>query len=255
MTKLWDSPYQTIAYAEGLAAVNVPVERHLTPAGDVYFTDGPAGSTAWELDAGVPLDTLQLVDRVAYKMRATPSESLVADAYYTLALDPATTVVANRFMRNVRKARAAMPGARLEVAETGQQLTAVIDAFEAHEERRDGMARDEFGRRIRSLFYAGALLAYAMIDGDTVKGAACVLQSRTQTNLRYYTSDRATTVGHLLHLALIEDLLGDRGFAVVDLSGISPVSGDIKLRGIDEFKHQLGGTVTVFERYGGYAHM
>lgn len=248
MIERWNSPYQTSVYAEGLEAAGVPVEVLNTPDGNIYFSDGPDAKTAWELDSRFCLDALDHTGRAIYRHRKTISVSPDIDAYYTLALNLEDINVANRFMRNVRKARADMPNSRLEIAETEHQLTAIINSFGAYEERRDGIAMDEFTRRIKSLSEAGALLAYALIDGDVMKGAVCVLKSQTQANLRYYTSERGDGAGHLLHYSVIENLFANRGLDVVDLSGISPSSDDKKLKGIDEFKQQLGGTIIEFER-------
>jgi len=244
----WNSPYQNSAYIEGLQAANIPVDIVKTPDGTIYFSDGPETPTAWELDIRFSPTTLHMAGRLAYQMCAAPSEPLRAKSYYTLALTPEDTTIANRFMRNVKKANAVMPQAHLEIAETKSQLTTVIGAFEPHRERRDDIPMNDFAQRITALHKAGALLAYALMNGTDNLGVACVLTSQSQANLRYYTSERANYAGHLLHHYLIEDLFSVKGFDVVDLSGVSPSTTDRKLQGIDEFKKQLGGTVVEFKR-------
>jgi hypothetical protein len=249
MNRIWDSPYQTASYHAGLLAAGIDAELLETASGPVYFDGSGDVPTAWELSSTVSLSTDQLRGRAAFRLCSIPSlETPDAHSYYTRVVSAADSRFASRFMRNVRKARQALPQARLEIAETEEQIQKVLAAFDAHPDRRDAMSTAEFSHRILSLLESGSLTAYALVEGSNVLGSACVLRSPTQANLRYYTAERRGNAGHLLHYEVISQLFEHEAVDIVDLSGISPTTKDSKLKGIDEFKQQIGGTIVEFEQ-------
>jgi hypothetical protein len=246
MRTQWESPYQTPAYYEGLLQAGVPMEKLETPQGVIYFDCSSAIPTAWELSATTPVDLATLKGRAAYRLCASSEQR--NDSYYTLALGALDPRFSNRFMRNVKKAKAAMPLASLELAETDRQLQQALAQFADHPDRRDNIAQPDFTRRVKALGEAGAMLTYALLNDGEVIATACALTSSTQANMRYYTAERINQAGHLNIYRVVEELFANRALDIVDLSGISPVSGDKKMNGIDEFKYQIGGSVLEFEK-------
>ena len=211
-----------------------------------YFDCSSAIPTAWELSATTPVDLATLKGRAAYRLCASSEQR--NDSYYTLALGALDHRFTNRFMRNVKKAKAAMPLASLELAETDRQLQQALAQFADHPDRRDNIALPDFTRRVKALGEAGAMLTYALLNDGEVIATTCALTSSTQANMRYYTAERTNQAGHLILYSVIEELFANRALDIVDLSGISPVSGDKKMNGIDEFKYQIGGSVLEFEK-------
>lgn len=246
MRTQWESPYQTPAYYEGLLQAGVPMERVSTPQGDIYFDCSSETPIAWELAATAPLDPATLKGRAAYRLCVSSEQR--GDSYYTLAVGATDPRFSNRFMRNVKKAKAGMPHATLELAETDTQLHQALAHFTEFPERRDHIPIPDLYRRIKALGDAGAVLTYALRNEGVVIATACALKSATQANMRYYSAPRQDNAGHLLQYWVIDDLFTNKALDIVDLSGVSPLSDNETMNGIDEFKRQIGGTTLEFER-------
>lgn len=248
----WESPYQTLAYANALAASDFTVSERTAPGGQaVYFYGDRPEQVAWEVGPHIEVEGLGISeDQYVYRPAQLVDEPS-PDDYYTRALSAAEVGFSNRFMRNVQRAHRAYPAVALESAVTRRQQSELVAAFDPYPERRDDISPDRFGNAVSSLIGAGAMEAYAMKSprSKELLGAMCVLRSDTQANLRYYTAQRAECAGHLLHYLTIDRLLGN-GAEIVDLSGISPHSDDPQLKGIDTFKGQIRSEVVRFQRFG-----
>ena len=243
----WKSPYQSEAYWNALSHENL--EFTSVPQADgssVYFDHSVPVPTAWEVSSNHDL-VLPDDESVVYQLcDSLPSGS--SDSYYTLALSSTDARFDNRYIRQVKKARSLFANPILRLAETDAQIETALAQFDNCPERRDGIPMSSFKRRITALTNASLLLSYVLYDQDEPLGVSFVLKTDTQANLRYYSAVRDKNAGHLLHFLSIEDLFSQQGIEVVDLSGISPYSDDQKMRGIDEFKHQIGGACVEFRR-------
>jgi hypothetical protein len=252
MIQHWDSPYQTEAHYNGLKDAGILVDKLILPDSQIYF-DGneSAPLTAWEVGPNVDIRADILGGRRVFQLADTTNGLTNEDSYYTLALHRDADRFSSRFMRNVRKAQNTYPEHRLVIVETPLRIKTAIEAFNEHPNRRDDLETTEFSRRVSSLMGHGAMAVYALQSDEQLPiGVACVLKSSKQANLRYYSADRQGCAGHLLHYLLIEELFSKQSLDIVDLSGITPVTTDSKLSGIDEFKRQIGGETLEFRQVG-----
>ena len=252
----WNSIYQTPEYNEAIAQTGARIDVLTTQGGHKVYFNGTETLTAWEVDASVDMDTLDLPsDYAAMKLsEAGPYEAIAwaednIDDYYTSALFKhyPDAYFSQRFMRNVLKAQKA--GVTLEVVETSSQIEKALDKFTPHEGRRDGLTVDAFRSTVKHLLDASVARAFVTTTpGSTeLSGSSVVLLNDTQANMRYYTADRGLPYGHYLHHATIEHLFKETGLEIVDQSGISPPhETDPTFRGVTEFKRQVGGTVLRF---------
>lgn len=248
----WKSPYQSREYWSTLAKVGVEYDAVTQSDGGVLFFDLTEQiPTAWEstrcYDTAPSISDISTVYQIC-----KPSTDMHEDSYYTLALSSRDARFNKRYQRQVRRAFANLSNPTIKLAETPRQIDEAINLFAAYPDRRDNLPLDIFERRIKALVNAGLLLAYMLDNDNESLGASLVLRTDSQVNLRYYSATRDMSAGHLLHFLSIEDMFTERGIETIDLSGISPSSTDKKLRGIDEFKYQIGGTPVEFRRINAY---
>lgn len=246
--KSWSSPYQSQAYWDALSNEDVPYTTLTYEDGNKIFFDLSVDTpTAWEV-AHDDEEEYRIPEGYAAYQLCDPAENMHEDSYYTLALTKGDVRFNKRYLRQVKKAYININNPNIQLAETSSQLRAAVSMFDEHPEHRDNLPTEVFRRRITALGGAGVLLAYVLRENEQPLGVSFALRTDAQVNLRYYSAARHMGAGHLLHYMSIEDMFTNQNIEVVDLSGVSPHSSDEKMRGIDEFKNQIGGTLVEFRR-------
>lgn len=252
----WHSPYQDTRFNEaaGVAGFNTAVLK--ADGGQPIFFHGSERLTAWEISPNLGCSFLDHSDNYQiYQLhseideaRPSPDDYNETD-YYTLVLDQNDLRFTNRFMRNVNKASGSLYG--LVEAETNPQINTAIKSIEPYPERYGKIEIDRFASLIKALARTGILKCFVLKkpSSKTLAGTSFVLLNEEQANLRYYSAARESNAGHLLHYKVINHLFEELSVHIVDQSGVSPPQEiDPVLRGITEFKRQVGGRVLRFSQ-------
>lgn len=260
----WKSPYQNEAYFQACSLAGMDCSKLELNGRTYYFYKSGSSYVAWEL----PQLAVQIIDSFpsGYQgylhtqvgtydsmdwSNSFPSYSTLFSLPNDVTQkdsDGLPVTYSKRFKRSL--AKGITSGLVHGLAETDEQVNSAIQMFQEHEDRRDGLEVGFFHNSVWQwlLMNAADLHVIQHMNHKALLGAAVVLKSNSQSNLRYYTSERSSiNPGHFLHHNLLSYYLEKRGFKVVDQSGItSPLEPDLKLRGISEFKLQTSERVSRF---------
>lgn len=263
----WNSPYQTEAYFDACQLIGFPCVKLLLNGTNYYFYQNGSNFVAWELPKTASevvgelpanfnvyvLDEIGVYDDMDWNNRSKYSTvySTRGDLLQKDGLGIPSSYKP-RFKRSLKKSLES--SLSHGIAETDNQVVQALNLFMEHPDRRDNMAFDFFQFVVWRWLLANVVDVHVVMDNSEkpqILGSAVTLKTSTQTNLRFYTSERVSNnPGHFLHHSLLSYYLEKTNLQLVDQSGITtPQEIDLGLRGITEFKLQTTNKTVRFEKF------